>query len=241
MDGGSGSGFHQGVEAGEDSAPAPRRSGQGSARASVVRRQRLGPAEEARRLLGEKPARRVASRQAASRSAALDEAHEVRARRPASRSAGGWPPEAAARPLVGIADHRLEGRDDVADHVFGRVVQEQRQPPSRRQVRPRDGRAIASTSRQCCATEKMCAPARLPVPARDAGEAVGDVVDLDVERRGVEEVEAAAREHALPGARRLRACAPSLRLRPERSRRTRPWRKQPTRWSLTMPTACMKA
>ncbi len=42
----------------------------------------------------------------------------------------------------------------------------------------------------------------LAVPARDAGKAVGDVVELDVERGGVEEVEAAAREHPLPGARR---------------------------------------
>ena len=40
----------------------------------------------------------------------------------------------------------------------------------------------------------------LAVPARDAGEAVGDVLDLDVERRGIEEVEAAAGQHALPGA-----------------------------------------
>jgi hypothetical protein len=44
--------------------------------------------------------------------------------------------------------------------------------------------------------------ARLAVPAGDAGEAMGDVLDLDVERRGVEQVEPAARQHALPGARR---------------------------------------
>ena len=37
----------------------------------------------------------------------------------------------------------------------------------------------------------MLAP-RLPVPARDEGEAVGDVLDLDVERRRVEQVEPAA-------------------------------------------------
>ncbi|MNC51648.1 hypothetical protein D3C75_1009470 [compost metagenome] len=30
----------------------------------------------------------------------------------------------------------------------------------------------------------------LAVPARDAGQAVGDVLDLDVERRGIEQVEA---------------------------------------------------
>ena len=40
----------------------------------------------------------------------------------------------------------------------------------------------------------------LAVPARDAGEPVRDVLDLDVKRRGVEQVEPAARQHALPGA-----------------------------------------
>ncbi len=40
----------------------------------------------------------------------------------------------------------------------------------------------------------------LAVPARDAGEAAGDVVDLDIERRGIEEVEPASGQHALPGA-----------------------------------------
>ena len=40
----------------------------------------------------------------------------------------------------------------------------------------------------------------LPVPARDAGEAMRDVLDLDVERGGIEQVESAARQHALPGA-----------------------------------------
>ncbi len=41
----------------------------------------------------------------------------------------------------------------------------------------------------------------LAVPAGHAGQAVGDVLDLDVQRRGVEQVEPAARQHALPGAR----------------------------------------
>ena len=43
-------------------------------------------------------------------------------------------------------------------------------------------------------------PVRLPVPARDAGEPVGDVGDLDVERRGIEQIEPAAGQHALPRA-----------------------------------------
>ena len=43
---------------------------------------------------------------------------------------------------------------------------------------------------------------RLAVPARDARQAVRDILDLDVERRGIEQVEPATRQHALPGARR---------------------------------------
>src|SRR5262245_54633679 len=43
--------------------------------------------------------------------------------------------------------------------------------------------------------------ARLSVPARDARKSMRDVFDLDVERRGVEQVEPASAQHALPGAR----------------------------------------
>ena len=38
----------------------------------------------------------------------------------------------------------------------------------------------------------------LPVPARDACKAVSDVFDLDVERRRIEEIELAPRQHPLP-------------------------------------------
>ena len=41
-------------------------------------------------------------------------------------------------------------------------------------------------------------PRRLAVPARHPGQAVGDVVDLDIERGGIQEVESAARQHPLP-------------------------------------------
>ena len=46
--------------------------------------------------------------------------------------------------------------------------------------------------------------AGLAVPARNAGEAVGDVLDLDVEWRGIEKIETASRQHPLPGPRRTR-------------------------------------
>src|SRR5262249_47991119 len=40
------------------------------------------------------------------------------------------------------------------------------------------------------------------VPARHAGEAMSNVFDLDVERRRIEEIEPAARQHPLPRPRR---------------------------------------
>ena len=40
----------------------------------------------------------------------------------------------------------------------------------------------------------------LAVPARDAGKAMGDVFDLDVQRRRIQQVEPAAAEHSLPSA-----------------------------------------
>ena len=43
-------------------------------------------------------------------------------------------------------------------------------------------------------------PAGLPVPARNAGEPMGDVLDLDIERRGIKKIETASRQHPLPGA-----------------------------------------
>ena len=49
----------------------------------------------------------------------------------------------------------------------------------------------------------------LAVPARHPGEAVGDVVELDVKGRGVEQIEPAARQHALPGSQASRAARPS--------------------------------
>src|SRR4051812_19482041 len=41
----------------------------------------------------------------------------------------------------------------------------------------------------------------LAIPARDARKPMRDVLDLNIKRRGVEQIEAAAGQHALPGAR----------------------------------------
>src|SRR6185295_9022100 len=50
----------------------------------------------------------------------------------------------------------------------------------------------------------------LAVPARDARKTVRDVLDLDVERRGIEEIQSAAGKHALPGAGRCRTSGSHL-------------------------------
>src|SRR5947209_8433428 len=44
----------------------------------------------------------------------------------------------------------------------------------------------------------------LAVPPRDARETMRDILDLDVEGRGVQKIETAPRQHALPGARSAR-------------------------------------
>ncbi len=40
----------------------------------------------------------------------------------------------------------------------------------------------------------------LAVPARHPGQAMGDVLDLDIQRAGLQQIEPAAAQHALPGA-----------------------------------------
>src|ERR1039457_6873973 len=143
--------------------------------------------------------------------------------------------------LVAVADPRLERRDHVADHIFRRIVQQTRQAgtgiePRRLGARQRldqqDGRGDRENMRAL----------RLPLPARHAREPVRDVVDLDVERRGVEQIEPPPRQHALPGARRClsRSFARLAHWRLVNLAQAA-WRWHMTRWSLTMPTACMKA
>ena len=167
-----------------------------------------------------KPASRVASRKAAPRSAALISASISSAalRRQAEAQVDGGEQPRLDR-LVGVADHRLERRDHVADHVFRRVVQQDREP--RPPVEPRRARPRHRLDQQRVLRDREDMRAvGLAVPARDAREPVRDVLDLDVERRGVEQVEPPARQHALPGARSTVSpgrCA--LRLRPRSSGR----------------------
>ena len=147
--------------------------------------------------------------------------------------------------LVVAAEHRLERRDHVADDIFRRVVQQRREPEADVDARHLLAHHGFHQQRVLRHREDMRA-AGLPVPARDARQAMGDVGDLDIERRGVEQIEPPPRQHPLPGAggdacgrfsRRHLALRRGLRSLPLQFS----WQKQVTRWSLTMPVACMKA
>ncbi len=110
--------------------------------------------------------------------------------------------------LVVDAERRLEGRDHVADHIFGGVVQQGGQAPARLHVRPDMGEDLLDDDRVLGDREGVLADG-LAVPARDPGQAVGDVLDLYIHGRGVEQVQPAARQHPLPGAGlRLRTTQP---------------------------------
>ena len=107
--------------------------------------------------------------------------------------------------LVVLAEHRLERRDHVADHVFGRVVQQGGEPP--RGLEPRlAGAAIASTTSECWATEKACAPRVWPFQraTRARPWAMSSISMSSGE--GSSRSSRRPGQHALPGAgRRLRA------------------------------------
>ena len=104
--------------------------------------------------------------------------------------------------LIGVADHRFERRNHVADDVFGRVVQQDRQT------------ARVVKLRRVCACQRFdqermlrhgkdVRAMRLAIPARDARKPVRDILDFDVERRWIEQIEPPPRQHSLPGARRI--------------------------------------
>src|SRR5690606_16421520 len=101
--------------------------------------------------------------------------------------------------LVILAKGGLERRDHVADHIFGRIVQERGELPGGRGGARRCTEDLLHQKRVLRDGEGVVA-ARLSVPARHAGKPVRYVGDLDVERRGIEEVETAPGKHALPRA-----------------------------------------
>src|SRR5215475_8700257 len=99
--------------------------------------------------------------------------------------------------LVGAADYHLERRDHVADHVFGGIVEQQCKGQSAIASAAATARNLLGQQSVLRYREDVVAVG-LSVPARHTGEAVGNILDLDVQRRRIEEIEPAARQHALP-------------------------------------------
>ena len=88
--------------------------------------------------------------------------------------------------LVVAAHRRLEGRDDVAHHVLGRIVEERIEPrlgTGRGVLRRED---LEHQDRMLRDRERIVALG-LPIPARHSRQPVRDIAELDVERRGIED------------------------------------------------------
>src|SRR5690606_23616129 len=97
-------------------------------------------------------------------------------------------------------DDRLEWGDHVADHVFWRIVQQGHQALLRARFRHEAAEDVLDKDRVLRDGEGVVALC-LPVPACNARKPMRDVGYLDIERGRIEQVQTAAGEHALPGAR----------------------------------------
>ena len=85
-------------------------------------------------------------------------------------------------------ERRLERRDHVADHIFRRVVQQGGQPPARRKAWPQVGGDLLDDQGVLGDREGVLAHC-LAIPSGDPRQAMGDVLDLDIHRRRVQQVE----------------------------------------------------
>src|SRR5262249_32986198 len=95
---------------------------------------------------------------------------------------------------------RLERAYQIADHVFRRIVDESRKPVASIELggeRARNGFDQEGMLRDRKSMIADC----LAVPTRDPRETVRDILDLDVERRRVQQVQPASAQHTLPGPR----------------------------------------
>jgi hypothetical protein len=105
--------------------------------------------------------------------------------------------------LVVEADGGLEGADEVADHVLRRIVQQSCELPALFPLRIERARNLLDEHRVLGDGECVVTAMSGRSSARHARQSVRDVLDGDIVRRGREQVEAATREHPLPGTRPL--------------------------------------
>ena len=108
--------------------------------------------------------------------------------------------QAVLEGLVVEADGGLERADEVADHILRRIVQERGETPGIIPISIERACDLLDEHRVLGNGEGVRA-GRLAVPARDTGKSVCDILDGDVVGRWREQIETAAREHSLPGAR----------------------------------------
>ena len=92
----------------------------------------------------------------------------------------------------------LQRADHVAEHVFVRIVHQCRQPGIGIEAWP-ESPCDPLHEKRVFRNGKCPVPRGLPVPARHAGETMGNVLDLDVEGRRIEQIEPSAAQHTLPG------------------------------------------
>ena len=83
--------------------------------------------------------------------------------------------------VVVETDRGLERRYQIADNIFRRIMDKRRQLPAVRKVRAQIGHNLLHQQGVLGDRKRMVARG-LPVPARDAGKPVGDVLKFDVER-----------------------------------------------------------
>ncbi len=87
----------------------------------------------------------------------------------------------------------------VTDHIFRRIMQKCRQLPARGNSRILPAEDFLNQKGMFGHRIGPVAPG-LSVPARHEGQAMGDILDLDVHRGRVQQIQPATRQHALPGA-----------------------------------------
>jgi hypothetical protein len=94
--------------------------------------------------------------------------------------------------LVRMANYGLEGRNYIADDIFGSVVQEQRE--AKPAVDVADAMARNRLDKQCvlCDGKNMLADG-LAVPSGDARKPMRNILDFDVERGGIKEIQTTSR------------------------------------------------
>src|SRR5215831_11358164 len=98
------------------------------------------------------------------------------------------------------SERRFEWADQIADHIFRRIVHQRRKTVVAAEAR-REGPGDGLDEQAMLGHRKGMVADGLSVPAGYAREPMGDVADLDIEGRRVEQIEPAATQHALPSTR----------------------------------------